>query len=114
MPEYIKHADGSIQRTPAHDTLVNVGKHDIIYPNFDAMMRSLAMPAITGLPADNMTQQIGSFAERVEHAVKMQTPLLQTIANKKELSLGADNSGMTAIHRWSSRQVKYIDETTNW
>lgn len=46
VPEYIKRGDGTIQKTPAKDTLTYIGKSDIIFPNFNAMMMSLAMPEV--------------------------------------------------------------------
>jgi hypothetical protein len=46
VSEFIKREDGSIQKTPAESTMTYLSKSDIVYPNFMAMMKSLAMPEL--------------------------------------------------------------------
>lgn len=109
VPEYIHREDGTIEKTPAKDTLTFVGKKDIIYPDMQSMMRALSMPSLNFTPVkDNGSDEIVSVLGR-----KMDK-MTNAIINKKELSLRASAGGMEAIWKWGSRQTKYIDENTQW
>ena len=78
VPEYIKREDGTIQKTPAHDTLAYIGKSDIIFPNLQAMMTGLAMPNIKvrksdgGMDEGLIISAIQSGARMTVNAMKKQ------------------------------------------
>lgn len=78
VPEYIKREDGTIQKTPAHDTLAYVGRSDIIFPNLQAMMGSIGMPNVRMRKADGgmdeglIISAIQSGARMTVNAMKKQ------------------------------------------
>lgn len=109
VPEFIKREDGSIQKTPAHDTLTYLHRNDVVYPNAHDMLVKLAMPKIRQLPIQSTIDNDSLYAE-----MKRQTPLLAKIANKRELHLRASRGGMEAMWKWGASQTKYLDENTNW
>jgi hypothetical protein len=106
--EYIVRTDGSIQKTPATDTLTYVGKDDLIFKDHTEMLKAFAMPALKQVPSNPVNNEV-LYSE-----IKKQTPLLNKIANKRELHIGASHQGMAAIWQWGASQTKYISENTNW
>lgn len=46
VPEFIKREDGSIEKTPAKSTMTYLSKSDVVYPNFQAMMKAIATPEL--------------------------------------------------------------------
>lgn len=104
VPEFVVRKDGSIEKTPTIDTLTYVGKDDIVYPNLSSFLKAIATPALKNLPQNKINR--GEIAEL--------KPYLERIANKRELKLQSNQAGMQAIWKWGSRQVKYVDQNTNW
>ena len=47
-------------------------------------------------------------------SLSKQTKLLEKIATKKELHLGAGDKGMVALWKWGANQTAYIDQNTNF
>lgn len=105
VSEFVVRKDGAIEKTPARDTLTYVGKDDIVYPNLSSFLRAIATPALGGLPKKPNSER-NNIAEL--------KPYLERIANKRELRLQSDHAGMQAIWKWGSRQVKYVNQNTNW
>ena len=111
--EVIQRADGSIEFTPATDTLTHVGKNDIIHPDKDAWLNAILGAAHRDANA-GMKFTPAKQNNEVAYALNAQTQILKQIANKKEVVIGANNGGMVALHNWGARQTKYISENTNW
>lgn len=111
--EVIERADGSIEFTPATDTLAYVGKNDIIHPDKDQWMNAI-LGAASRDSQSGMRATPGKQQNEVAKAISKQTKLLEQIAAKKELHLGAGDKGMVALWKWGAQQVKYTDQNTNW
>ena len=109
VPEIIQRADGSIELTPAKDTLTYLGRYDKVFPDFMNFMRSNATPRIKSFSTEN-----NKFEQAVENQTKILKPILSKIANKRDLQLGATDRGMIAIWKHGASSTKYLDENTNW
>lgn len=111
--EVIQRENGTIELTPANDTLTHIGKNDIIYPNKEAWLQTFLKAANNDskplkMPVFNNTDQI------INKSLLQQNRLLTQIANKKELHLGAGDKGMVALWKWGAVQTKYIDQNCNF
>lgn len=111
--EVIQRSDGSIELTPAKDTLTHIGKDDIVHPSKDAWLNAILgaanRDAMGGMVLPNTKKE-----DKVGSALALQTKLLQQIANKKEVTIGASDKGMIALHQWGARQIKYVNENTQF
>jgi len=112
-PEVIERADGSIELTPAKDTLTHLGKKDIVHPSVDEWINA-ALGAANRDAVNGMRVTPGKKEDKVYGALMQHTKLLKQIASKKELHIGATDRGLVAIHTWGANQVKYVNENTNW
>jgi hypothetical protein len=76
VPEYIYRADGTIEKTPAKDTLTYLGAKDIVFPDQLALLKAFAMPTFSGLidkPKDNGTDKIVGRLAALESAIMGKT-----------------------------------------
>ncbi len=110
--EYIKREGGAIEKTPARSTLTYLGKHDIVYPNLNAMMTAFAMPVV-GKVSNSSNNNILHY-EKIKDEIAKQTPLLNIIANKRENHISAKDGAMLSIWKHGANTTKYIEENTNW
>lgn len=118
--EAIIRKDGSIEITPASDTLTYLEHGDRIDPDAEhflnsvkgSAMRDVAMTANgkTITEQDYAAMMVQSMSKKIEQ----QNQILERIANKKELHLEASNQGMLTMHKWAASEIKYISEQTNW
>lgn len=111
VPEFIKREDGSIQKTPPRDTLTFLNKNDVVYPNAHDMLVKLAMPKMRQIPVIDNLSEINAA---VENQTKILRPILNKIANKQTLHLGASDRGFVALWKHGASMTKYINEQTNW
>jgi hypothetical protein len=109
VPEIIQRADGTIQKTPARDTLTYLGRDDIVFPSLMDFMIKNATPRIKSFSTNN-----NQFEIAVENQTKILKPILSKIANKRDLQLGTTDRGMIALWKHGSNSTKYLDENTNW
>lgn len=109
--EVIERTSGEIEITPATDTLTHLRSGDIVHPDKNAWMNAMLNAAHRDA-GGSMGAAKGDNS--LAKALTQQTRLLQQIANKKELHLGATDRGMVALWKHGSNTVKYFDENTNW
>jgi len=111
--EVIERADGSIEFPSGKNVLTHVGRNDIIHPDKDQWLHAFVGAANRDANA-GMRVTPSRANNEVTQALNKQTRLLQQIATKKELHLGAGDKGMVALWKWGASQTKYIQENTNW
>lgn len=112
--EVIQRTDGTIEFTPAKDTLTHIGRHDIIHPDKDAWLNAILnaahRDALAGMrfsPAKNEVNPVIQLMEK-------QNKILNRIADKKETTIHANEGAVIALHKWGQRQINYVNENTNW
>ena len=112
--EIIEREDGTIQRTPARDTLTWLGRNDNVYPSEEAWRASLLSAAHRDVVATGKPVTQDSYGALMTKKLDQQITLLNKLNNKRELRLGATDKGMTALWRWGANQVSYLNENTKW
>jgi hypothetical protein len=114
--EIIERTDGTMEITPSTPTLAYLGAGDKVHPDANMFIQNLNNAAMKDTLRNTSGKSINekNYGESMIKSLENQTILLNKIANKRELTIGASDKGMVALHKWGSRQVKYIDEQTNW
>lgn len=112
--EIVEHPDGSFTEPVGRNVIMPINKDDIVHADKDAWMADMMAAAhkdafkyMGGPPIQKKDDFVGN-------AMALQIRLLKQIANKKELTIGASDSGMIALHKWGASQIKYLEENTNW
>ena len=113
-PEIIEREDGTLERTPARDTLTWLGRNDKVYPSEEAWRASLLSAAHRDVAATGKPVTPDSYGAIMTKKLDQQITLLSKLNNKRELRLGATDKGMTALWRWGANQVSYVNENTKW
>jgi len=76
VPEYMYRADGTIEKTPAKDTLTYLGSKDIVFPDQLALLKAFAMPTFSSVidqPKDNGSDKIVGRLAALENAIMGKT-----------------------------------------
>jgi len=104
VPEFIKRADGSIEMTPATDTLTYLGSKDMVFPDLMAMMKANAMPAIGQMPVtmpDGSQKVVDTLNARMDS-------LEQTIKGKVENHWSIQNGELKKFVKHDQAWVEWV------
>lgn len=108
VPEYIARQDGSIEKTPAVETLTHLMPRDRVFKNKASLMKELAMSAMpiinmTTRPEADMAQAINRMGARIEGAVS--AIKISTTSITKE-GWRQHNTRLADYDQWVNKYIK--------
>jgi len=111
--EVIERADGSIEMPQGRNVLTHVGANDIIHPDKDAWINAVLNAAMRD-GSKRLPGNYGKGDNQLAAALTQQTRLLKKIADKPVSTTHATDRGLVQVINWGAKQIKYINENTNW
>lgn len=112
--EAIIRRDGSVEITPATDTLTWINKGDRIHPDANEFIESMHGEAMAALPAQSIKSE-GDYAKHMAIALENNAKrIVKAIKDKPETHLDVKDGALTSVWKYGARQVSYFNENTNW
>lgn len=111
--EVIAREDGTLEFTPATDTLTHVKKNDVIYPSVDAWREAVLNAAFRDANR-GMVMPGKSQGNPVLEMMRDQKKILKQIADKPVQNLAANRQGLVSVIHWGANQTKWINEQTQF
>lgn len=112
--EAIIRKDGSVEITPARDTLTWINKGDRIHPDANEYVESMHNAALSSIPANNIKGEKDYSAYMIRALENNAKNIVKAITNKPETHLDVKDGALTSVWKYGARQVQYINENTNW
>jgi hypothetical protein len=112
--EVIERADGSIEMPQGRNVLTHVGANDIIHPDKDAWVNAVLSAAMRDSSNGMRFTPAAKGDNGLAAAMIQQTKLLKKIADKPVSTTSATDRGLVQVINWGARQIKYVNENTNW
>lgn len=109
--EAIVRKDGSIEITPATDTLTHFRKGDRVLPDASVLMQSMqygAMAKVSQPTQADYTKEMTAALTRELQGVK------SAINNKRELHIKPGFNSVMAMHKYGEWFTNYVNEQTNF
>ena len=110
--EVIEHADGSLDFPQGRNVITNVKASDIIHPSVDDFINAALGAAHRDTNRSMPQKQRGD--NQLAAALMQQTKLLKKIADKPASTTQATDRGLVQVMHWGAKQIKYVNENTNW
>jgi len=111
--EPIVRADGSMELSPAKDTLTWVGKDDIVFPSVEAFEKNMLQKSLK-VNLGSKPQQKDSTAELMGLLIRENKSLRELIKNKPVANFITSPYGVMQQHKSITDQTDYFNNQTNW
>jgi len=100
-------ATGKIEIPTNRNNLTFLAKDDIVWPSMEAMMKSMSMPKLPGVPSEKSIDLAAALNNNAKQIVS-------AISKKESVNLKVTRSGAEASIDYINRQISYVNENTQF